>query len=87
MRKAFTLIELLIVLTIITLVMGVVVPKGVKMLSSYEHAIERSQEIQKLSQAQGEAFLLAKEIEIKLLDKHYKITKKGMLIEKSDVNR
>ena len=86
MRGGFTLIELLIVLTIITLVMGVVVPQGAKMLSSYERTIERSKELQKLSKAREEAFLQAKEIDIAALGKEYHISKKGIIVEKSDDN-
>jgi len=83
MKTAFTLIELLVVLVIITLVMGVVIPKGAKMLSGYEKSLARIQDKQTLSKAKAKAFLEAKDIDIHLGDKTYHITKKGVIFAKS----
>jgi prepilin-type N-terminal cleavage/methylation domain-containing protein len=85
-RKAFTLLELLVVLTIITLVMGVVVPKGSKMLSSYEHSLDRMKDKQEISKMRATAFLQAKDEKLKLKDKEYKFTKKGIILEISNDN-
>ena len=86
MRSAFTLIELLVVLVIIILVMGVVVPKGAKMLSSYEHSLQRVEEEQNLSKLRAKAFLQAKDFNITIADKHYFISKKGVIVEISNDN-
>ncbi len=86
MHKAFTLIELLVVLTIITLVMGVVVPKGTKMLTSYERTIEHSKALQTLSQTRNRAFLQVRTFDITIQEKHYHITPKGIINEKSNDN-
>ena len=86
MRGAFTLIELLVVLTIITLVMGVVIPKGSKMLSSYQHSLDKMEDNHKLSKLRAEAFLEADDKNITIANKHYVITKKGVVFENSDDN-
>jgi len=83
MRAAFTIIELLVVLTIITLVMGLVVPKGSKMLKSYENSIKKIERDQQLSKAKAKAFLQATEIEVNIDMSVYCISKKGILFEKS----
>ncbi len=81
MREAFTLIELLIVLVILTLVMAVVIPQGAKMLSSYENSLTKIKEKQKLSKGKAKAFLQAKDINVTIGNKHYLILKKGVVIE------
>lgn len=81
MRKAFTLIEILVVLVILTIVMAVVIPQGAKMLSSYEHSLTKIKEKQKLSKSKAKAFLQAKDINITIANKHYLILKKGVVIE------
>ena len=86
MRSAFTLIELLVVLVIITLVMGVVIPKGAKMLSSYQHSLERVEAEQNLSKTRAEAFLQAKDFNLTQGDKSYFISKKGVIFEISNDN-
>jgi len=86
MRSAFTLIELLVVLVIITLVMGVVIPKGAKMLSSYQHSLSRVEEKQNLSNTRANAFLEAKDFNLTQGKKKYIITKKGVIVEISNDN-
>ena len=86
MRSAFTLIELLVVLVIITLVMGVVIPKGAKMLSSYQHSLLKMEAEQNLSRLRAGAFLEVKDFNLTVEGKHYLITKKGVIIETSNDN-
>ena len=86
MRNGFTLIELLVVLTIVTLVMGVVVPKGVKLMSSYEHSLDRMEDLRNISEQRAKAFLLAKEISLNIGNKQYLFTRKGEIIEISNDN-
>ena len=86
MRSAFTLIELLVVLVIITLVMGVVIPKGAKMLNGYQHSLQRIKAEQNLSKSRADAFLEARDINITQNGKHYIITKKGVIVETSHDN-
>jgi len=80
-RQAFTLIELLVVLVILTLVMAVVVPRGAKMLSSYQHSLEKIKVKQKLSKLKATAFLQAKDINITIDKKKYIFSKKGVMHE------
>ena len=86
MRQAFTLIELLVVLVILTLVMAVVVPRGAKMLSSYQHSLEKIKVKQKLSKLKATAFLQAKDINITIDEKKYIFSKKGVMHEISHDN-
>lgn len=81
MRGAFTLIEVLVVLIILTLVMAVVIPEGSKMLSGYKNSLMKIKEKEKLSKNKAEAFLQAKDINMTISNKHYIILKKGVVIE------
>lgn len=81
MRKAFTLIELLVVLVIMTFVLGLVVPKGSKMLDGFQRQINITLEMQELSKERSLAFIKAKEKNIDILAKHYNISAKGVLTE------
>jgi len=83
MSKAFTLIELLIVLVIMVLVMGVVVPQGAKMLDRYNKYFDKVQAKQKLSQSKAYAFLTLKEQYNSIEDVNYTTNIKGIIIEKS----
>ena len=87
MREAFTLIELLVVLTIMTLVMGVVIPQGAKMLSSYEHSLDRIEKKQELSDLRAKAFLQAKDLNFTDGVKRYRVSKKGVIVAIGDDNR
>lgn len=82
-RQAFTLIELLVVLVILTLVMAVVIPRGAKMLSSYQHSLAKIKIKQKLSKLRATAFLQAKDINVTINKKQYLFSKKGVLREAS----
>lgn len=85
-RSAFTLIELLVVLVVLTLIMGVVVPKGAKMLQNYQKSLNKMKSEQKLSKYKAEAFLQAQDINITMGKKIYHISKKGLVFEKSNDN-
>jgi len=61
MKKSFTLIELLIVLAIVSLIIGLVAPKGAKLLDSINNKIEKKLKADKVNQAKYEAFLSEKE--------------------------
>ena len=88
MKRAFTLIELLVVMMIITVVMGLVVPKGSKMLDGFTKSLEVTKEKQRLSKERSLAFIRANEIDIDILGISYHISSKGVLTkhEKSDDN-
>jgi len=85
-RQAFTLIELLVALVILTLVMAVVVPRGAKMLSSYQHSLAKIKTRQKLSRLQATAFLQARDINVTIDKKQYLFSKKGVLYETSHID-
>jgi len=86
MRRAFTLIELLVVLVIMVLVMGVVIPRGVKMLESYNQSLLNLEFDQNLSILRANAFLEAKKVYVTHTNKEYEITKKGIIIETGNDN-
>lgn len=88
MRKAFTLIELMVVTIIMVVVMGLVIPKGAKMLSSFETNLKKTKSLQELSKERSFAFLQAEEKTYKTDQKVYTISPKGVISqnEKSDDN-
>ena len=86
MRKAFTLIELLIVLVIMVLVMGVVIPQGVKMFERYQNHFIKMKAKQSLSKSRAYAFLTLKEQFNSIDDINYTTNIKGIIIEKSHDN-
>jgi len=85
-RQAFTLIEILVVLVILTLVMAVVIPRGAKILSSYQRSLAKIKTKQKLSKLRATAFLQARDINVTIDKKQYLFSKKGVLLEASHDN-
>ena len=88
MHKGFTLIELLVVLVIMSLVLGLIAPKGSHMLREFQQTINKIKDEQKLSQTRSYAFIKAKPTDIKVLNINYHITSKGVILknEKSNDN-
>lgn len=57
MRKAFTLIELLIVIAILSLLMALVAPKGYKLYNSFQNYLKIKKEKDKKNQLRYNAFI------------------------------
>ncbi len=83
MRGAFTLIELLVVLVIVTLVMGVVIPRGAKMLSGYQRTTARLKSEENLSRMRARAFLELHEYNVTVDGIRYRCTMEGIAIDQS----
>lgn len=81
MRSAFTLIELMVVMIILVIIMAMVIPKGSKMLDSFEKSVQKTKDKQKLSKARSMSFLQAKEQDLNISKKFYKISAKGVITE------
>ena len=86
MKQGFTLIELLVVMMILTVIMGLIVPKGSKMLDAFERTVNKLEDKHTLSQEVSKAFLGANEKFIDILDKNYYISSKGVLTEYEKIN-
>ncbi len=71
---------------ILTVIMGLVVPKGSKMLESFEKTVNKLQDKHTLSQEVSKAFLHSKEKYIDILDKNYHISSKGVLTQYEKIN-
>jgi hypothetical protein len=73
---------------IMVAVMGLVIPKGAKMLDGFQSYINKTKQRQELSKERSLCFLQAKEKTIDILDSTYHISEKGVLTryEKSDGN-
>lgn len=83
MKSGFTLVELLVVLAIMTIVMGVVVPLGSKMLHSFQSSVEKNKEVQNLSKMRADSFITLQEHNVTVGTKEYRTTKRGVIIETS----
>jgi len=88
LRSAFTLIELMVVMIIMTLLMAMIAPSGAKMLDSFEKSIQITKDKQELSKQRSISFLQAQEQNIKIAGKIYHISSKGVITkhEKSHDN-
>ena len=81
MNRAFTLIELLVVMVIIVVIMGLVMPKGAKLVSGFENEMNRVQEFHDFKLNQAYCFIKVEAKTVKFEDKIYKISKKGVVTE------
>ncbi len=78
----------MVVMVILTVLMAMVVPKGSKMLDSFQRSIQVTKDKQTLSKKRSLAFLQAKETTIDILGFSYHISDKGVMTkyEKSNDN-
>lgn len=76
MKTAFTLIELLIVLLILSLVIGLVAPKGIKIYNSFINKLNKKEEKVKIIKVQFECFIKDE------TNKTLNINKNGIMYEK-----
>lgn len=81
MKNAFTLIELLVVMVVIALVMGMVVPMGSKMLSSFTNYTEDAKDYNAFKAKQFYSFIEANQTQATYLGKDYTISSKGVIRE------
>jgi len=88
MRKGFTLIELLVVMMIVAVIMGLVVPRGAKMLDGFEKVTHKIKQEHNLSLDRSYSFISVEEKNVTVQGIVYHITSKGVLskYEKSDDN-
>ena len=80
MKKAFTLIELLIVLLILSLVIGLVAPKGIKIYNSFINKLNKKEAKTKIVKIQFECFIKDE------TNKTLNINKNGIINEKKFYN-
>lgn len=73
-------------MSIITIVMGIVVPKGAKMLDGFEKSLKIVQAKQSLSKARSLSFIQAKEKYIDILGDSYHISSKGVITKNEKSN-
>jgi prepilin-type N-terminal cleavage/methylation domain-containing protein len=87
MRSAFTLVELLVVLAILTVIMGVVVPQGAKMLGGYQRTIARLAAENNLSVMRARSFIELREYNVTVDGRLYRILPKGVVLAPGDDHR
>lgn len=62
MRQGFTLIEILVVITMMSILMMLIAPSGIKIIESIDNFIEKKSLEQNIEKLQFGAFLYAKEV-------------------------
>ncbi len=62
MKNAFTLIEILVVITMMSILMMLIAPSGIKIVESIDNFIEKKSLEQNVEKLQFEAFLYVQEI-------------------------
>ena len=62
MKKAFTLIEILVVMTMMSILMMLIAPAGIKIVKSIDNFIDKKSLEQNVEKLQFGAFLYVKEI-------------------------
>ena len=62
MKKAFTLIEILVVMTMMSILMMLIAPAGIKIVKSIDNFIEKKSLTQSVEKLQFGAFLYVQEI-------------------------
>ena len=80
MKAAFTLIEILITLILLSLVMGIVVPSGVKLLDQFSLIVKKQQEETLFQLKRANAFAASERVEALYLGKRYTIKPNGILL-------
>jgi len=73
-------------MVIMTVIMGMVVPQGSKLLESFEKRLTTTKERQELSKQASMSFLQAKEQTLELLGKTFSISNKGVVTEHEKSN-
>ena len=73
------MIELLVVMVIIAVIMGLVMPMGSKMLSSFQEYTQRVSEKHEFKSHQAYAFIEARDVNATYEGVHYKISSKGIV--------
>lgn len=61
--------------------MSVIIPKGSKMLESFEKSLLRTEQNQQLSKNRSNAFIKAENRELAIANKKYYISSKGIISE------
>jgi prepilin-type N-terminal cleavage/methylation domain-containing protein len=72
MRRAFSLIEILVVITMLSILMMLIAPAGLKIVESVDRFVTTKNEHKEIDKLQFQAFLESKEINAS----HYSILKK-----------
>lgn len=80
MKKSFTLIELLIVLLILSLIIGIIAPKGVKIYNSFVNKLNMKNKKEKVIKECFNCFIKDEN------NKTLKINKNGIIYEKKFYN-
>lgn len=80
MKKAFTLIEILVVITFLGLLLSLTIPQGVKLLNQFEKLLENSDKLRENSHLKAKAFLEASSKNIIVDEENKTISPKGIIL-------
>jgi len=80
-KNGFTLIELLIVMVVMVVIMGLVMPKGAKLVSSFENEMNKVKEFHNFKLEKAYCFIKAQSKTVSFKEKTYNISQKGVVLE------
>ena len=86
MRKAFTLMEVLVVLILLTVLLSLTVPNGLKMFNQLENYLKNIETGYEVNQQKSFSFIQEKEQTLMINERNISISAKGVMFENENSN-
>jgi prepilin-type N-terminal cleavage/methylation domain-containing protein len=86
MRKAFTLMEVLVVLILLTVLLSLTIPNGLKMFNQLENYLRNVETGYEVNQQKSFSFIQAKQQTLMINERNISISAKGVMFENENSN-